>query len=37
MQPKSYSTESSTFLKYGLTEEKKVPSYMFNLVLNMPL
>ena len=31
------SIELSTFLKYGLTEVKKAPSQIFDLVLNMPL
>ena len=34
---KGNSIELSTFLKYGLTEVKKAPSWMFDLVLNMPL
>ena len=37
MRPKGNSIELSTFLKYGLTEVKKAPSQMFDLVLNMPL
>ena len=38
MQPKGGDLiELSTFLKYGLTEVKKAPSYMFDLVLNMLL
>ena len=34
---KGNSIELSTFLKYYLTEVKKAPSWMFDLVLNMPL
>ena len=34
---KGNSIELSTFLKYGLTEVKKAPSWMFDLVLNMHL
>ena len=34
---KGHSIELSTFLDYGLTEVKKALSWMFNLVLNMPL
>ena len=34
---KGNSIELSIFLKYGLTEVKKAPSQMFDLVLNMPL
>ena len=34
---KGNSIELSTFLKYGLTEVKKAPSWMFDLVLDMPL
>ena len=37
MEPKGNSIELSTFLKYGLTEVKKAPWQMFDLVLNMPL
>ena len=37
LEPKGNSIELSTFLKYGLTEVKKAPSQMFDLVLNMPL
>ena len=37
MEPKGNLFESSTFLKYGLTEAKKAPSQMFDLVLTMPL
>ena len=37
MQPKGNSIELSTFLKYGLTEVKKAPLQMLELVLNMPL
>ena len=37
MGPKGNSIELSTFLKLGLTEVKKAPSQMSDLVLNMPL
>ena len=37
MEPKGNSIELSTFSKYGLTELKKAPTQMFDLVLNMPL
>ena len=37
MEPKGNLIELITFLKYGLTEVKKTPSQMFDLVLNMPL
>ena len=36
MEPKGNLIEFSTFLKYGLTEVKKAPLWMFDLVLNMP-
>ena len=37
MEPNAHLIELSTFLKYGLTEVKKAPWQMFDLVLNMPL
>ena len=37
MEPKDNSIELSAFLKYSLTEVKKAPSQMSDLVLNMPL
>ena len=36
-EPKGNLIELSTFLKYGLTEVKKAPLQMFDLVLNIPL
>ena len=33
MEPKGNLIELSTFLKYGLTEVKKAPSQVFDLVL----
>ena len=37
MNPKGNLIELSMFLKHGLTELKKAPLQMFDLVLNMPL
>ena len=37
MEPKGNLIELKYGLKYGLTEVKKAPSQMFDLVLNMPL
>ena len=35
MEPQGNSIELSTVLKYGLTEVKKAPSQMFDLVLTV--
>ena len=35
MEPKANSIELNTYLKYGLTEVKKAPSQMVDLILNM--
>ena len=37
MEPIGNLIELNAFWKYGLTKVEKAPSYMFDLVLNMPL